>query len=84
MWYGPPNGQPQNTRMSAVLAFFRIDAWNFVTKNGLLIPNPWAGKPVPALNLGTAELTVVNGTYQRFEGSAVGILLRMPANWPEE
>jgi hypothetical protein len=84
IWYGPPNGQPQNTRMSAVLAFFRIDAWNFVSKTGLLIPNPWAAKSIPALNLGTAELTLVNGAYQRSEGEAVGTLLGMPANWPEE
>jgi hypothetical protein len=84
VWYGPPNGQPQNTRMSGVLAFFRIDAWNFVTKNGLFIPNPWASKPAPALNLGTSELTLVNGAYQRSEGSPVGQLLDMPANWPEE
>jgi hypothetical protein len=84
IWYGPPNGQPQNTRMSAVLAFFRIDAWNFVTKTGLLIPNPWAKKPIPALNLGTAELTLVNGAYQRSDGAPVGTLLGMSANWPEE
>ena len=84
IWYGPPDGQPQNTRMSAVLAFFRIDAWNLVSKTGFLIPNPWAAKPIPALNLGTAELTLVNGTYQRSEGEAVGTLLRMPVNWPEE
>jgi hypothetical protein len=84
VWYGPPNGQPQNTRMSGVLAFFRIDAWNFVTKNGLFIPGPWASKPAPALSLGTSELTLVNGVYQRSEGSPVGQLLDMPANWPEE
>jgi hypothetical protein len=84
VWYGPPNGQPQNTRMNAVLAFFRIDAWNFVTKTGVLIPNPWAAKRTPQLNLGTAELTLVNGAYQRSEGQLVGTLLDMPQQWPEE
>ncbi|MCK1695224.1 hypothetical protein [Bradyrhizobium sp. 144] len=83
IWYGPPNGQPQNTRLSAVLAFFRIDAWNFVTKTGLLVPNPWAAMPIPQLNLGTTELTLANGAYQRSEGQPVGALLGMPEQWPE-
>jgi hypothetical protein len=83
IWYGPPNGQPQNTRLSAVLAFFRIDAWNFVTKTGLLVPNPWAAMPIPQLNLGTAELSLANGAYRRSEGQPVGALLDIPEQWPE-
>jgi hypothetical protein len=83
IWYGPPDGQPQNTRLSAVLAFFRIDAWNFVTKTGLLVANPWAAMPIPPLNLGTAELSLLNGAYQRSEGQSVGTLLDMPEQWPE-
>ncbi len=70
--------------MSAVLSFFRIDAWNFVSKTGRLIPNPWTTKPRPALNLGTAEFTLVNGVYQRSQGSPVGTILGMPPSWPEE
>jgi hypothetical protein len=29
IWYGPPDGQPQNTRMSGVLSFMQLDPWNF-------------------------------------------------------
>ena len=83
IWSGPPDGQPQNTRLSAVLAFFRIDAWTFVGKDGLLISNPWAGLPIPALNLGVNELTLIDGAYQRKDGSTARELLGMQPNWPE-
>lgn len=84
VWYGPPDGQPQNTRLSGVLALMRIDPWNFASKTGLLIPNPWAGKPLPQLGLGTAELIKAGNSYERKEGKAMHELLDLPALWPEE
>jgi hypothetical protein len=83
IWYGPPDGRPQNTRMSGVLALMRIDPWNFASKTGLLIPNPWAAKPLPQIGLGTAELVVVGDEYERKEGKPMHELLSIPANWPE-
>jgi hypothetical protein len=82
IWFGP-GGQPQNTRLSGVLALARVDPWNFASKGGLLIPNPWATKPFPQIGLGTAELTVAGDTYKRLEGSAMSVLLGLPASWPE-
>jgi hypothetical protein len=84
IWYGPPDGQPQNTRLSGVLALIKIDPWNFASKTGLLIPNPWAEKPVPQIGLGTAELIVVDDHYERKEGAPMHKLVGLPANWPEE
>lgn len=84
VWYGPPDGQPQNTRLSAVLALLKIDPWNFANKTGLLIPNPWAEKPLPQIGLGTAELAVVEDQYERKEGEPMHKLFGLPANWPEE
>jgi len=83
IWHGPPDGKPQNTRMSGVLALMRIDPWNFASKTGLLIPNPWAVKPLPQIGLGTAELVVVGDEYGRKEGKPMHELLNIPANWPE-
>ena len=83
IWYGPPDGQPQNTRLSGVLSLMHIDPWNFASKTGLLIPNPWATKRLPQLELGTAELRVVGDGYERIEGKAMHELLGVPAQWPE-
>ena len=84
IWYGPPNGQPQNTRLSGVLALMKIDPWNFAGKTGLLIPNPWAAKPLPQLGFGTAEYVVVDNQYERKEGEPMHKLVGLPAVWPEE
>jgi hypothetical protein len=43
IWYGPPDGQPQNTRLSGVLALMRIDPWNFA-KEGPAYPEPMGSK----------------------------------------
>src|SRR5262245_26962800 len=84
MWYGPPDGQPQNTRLSGVLALRRIDPWNFASKTGLLIPNPWAAKPLPQLDLGTAEMVQVGSKFERKDGKLMHELFSLPASWPEE
>ncbi|RXG85690.1 hypothetical protein [Bradyrhizobium zhanjiangense] len=84
IWYGPPDGQPQNTRLSGVLALKRIDPWNFCSKTGLLIPNPWAAKLLPKLGLGTAEFVLKGNQYERVEGQPMHALVGLPAVWPEE
>uniref|UniRef100_Q07RJ0 Uncharacterized protein n=1 Tax=Rhodopseudomonas palustris (strain BisA53) TaxID=316055 RepID=Q07RJ0_RHOP5 len=84
IWYGPPDGKPQNTRMSGVLALMRIDPWNFASKTGLLIPNPWATMPLPQLVLGTSEFVLVGKQYERREGKQMHKLVGVPASWPEE
>jgi hypothetical protein len=83
IWYGPPDGQPQNTRLSGVLALKRIDPWNFCSKTGLLIPNPWAAKPLSKLDLGTAEFVLKGNQYERVEGKPMHALVGLPAAWPE-
>jgi hypothetical protein len=70
--------------MSGVLALKRIDPWNFCSKTGLLIPNPWATKPLPKLGLGTAEFVLKGNEYERVEGQPMHALVGMPAAWPEE
>jgi hypothetical protein len=83
IWYGPPDGKPQNTRMSGVLALMRIDPWNFASKAGLLIPNPWAAMPLPQLGLGTSELVLVDDKYKREEGKLMHELVGLEPSWPE-
>lgn len=68
IWYGPPDGQPRNTRLIGVSALLKIDPWSFASKTGLFIPNPWAGKPLPSLGLGTAEYVKADDDYRRVEG----------------
>jgi len=84
IWYGPPDGRAQNTRMSGVLALMQIDPWNFASKSGLLIPNPWASKPLPKLDLGTAEFVRAGDIFERREGKPISELVGVPAQWPEE
>jgi hypothetical protein len=84
IWYGPPDGRPQNTRLSGVLALRQIDPWNFASKKGLLVPNPWAVKPLPQLTLGTAELVQAGDRYEKWEGKPMHELFGLPASWPEE
>lgn len=84
IWYGPPDGQAQNTRLSGVLALKRIDPWNFCSKSGLLIPNPWAAKRLPKLDLGTAEFVLKDNQYERVNGQQMHALVGLPAAWPEE
>lgn len=84
IWYGPPDGQAQNTGLSGVLAFREIDPWNFVSRSGLLIPNPWAAKPLPATGFGVDELKVVGDAYERANGEPLSSLLELPDAWPEE
>jgi hypothetical protein len=84
IWYGPPDGQAQNTGLSGVLAFRQIDPWNFASRTALLVPNPWAAKPLPATSFGTDEFKLVGQAYERTNGEPVSALLKLPAAWPEE
>jgi hypothetical protein len=84
IWYGPPDGQAQNTGLSGVLAFRQIDPWNFASRTGLLVPNSWAAKPLPATSFGTDEFKLVGQAYERTNGEPVSALLKLPAAWPEE
>jgi len=84
VWYGPPDGQPQNKRISGVLFFKRIDPWNFGSKKGVLVPNPWAEKPLPQIGLGTDVMAVEGDQLIRTDGAAMNELLGLPAEWPEE
>lgn len=82
IWYGPPDGQAQNTGLSGVLAFRQIDPWNFAGRTGVLVPNPSAVKPLPDTGFGTDEFKIVDGAYHRTEGEPVSTLLKLPAKWP--
>lgn len=84
IWYGLPDGQAQNTGLSGVLAFREIDPWNFVSRSGLLIPNPWAAKALPATGFGVDELKVAGDAYERANGEPLSSLLELPDAWPEE
>lgn len=84
VWYGPPDGQPQNTRLSAVLVLMKIDPWNFANKSGLFIPNPWAKRPLPNPNLGTTEFALVGERFKRKDGKSLCELLGISANWPDD
>jgi hypothetical protein len=84
IWYGPPYGKPQNTRLSGVLALMRIDPWNFASKEGLLIPNPWGAMLLPQLELGTSELILIDEKFERKEGKLMHELIGLPSHWPED
>jgi hypothetical protein len=80
------NGQqgPRRQGLSAVLSTEQVDPWNFGSRRARLIRNPWAGTPLPPVDLGVDELNPVNDGFCRVEGATMSSLFDLPARWPED
>lgn len=82
IWIGP-NG-PRKTGLSAVLVVRSVDPWNFASRGGCLIRNPWAASALPPIPLGIDELNPFDGEFHRTKGKTFGDLFALPKDWPEE
>lgn len=82
IWHGPHGAR--NTGLSAVLSFNTVDPWNFGSRRGQLIRNPWTTAVLPDLGLGTDELNPSGEVFERVDGSNMTTLLELPDRWPEE
>jgi hypothetical protein len=76
IWRGPKGSQ--NTRLSAVVSIAGVDPWNFGSRQGRLIRNPWAAKPLPPFPLGIGEYS----PELSLEGKKMHTLFGLPQGWP--
>jgi hypothetical protein len=81
VWWGPAGGRRK--RLSAVLSTEQIDPWNFASRHGRLIHNPWATAPLPTFELGIDDYERQDGGYRIKEGRRMGELVGLPEGWPK-
>ncbi|MDZ5448634.1 hypothetical protein [Labrys sp. ZIDIC5] len=81
VWWGPRGARKKG--VGAVLAFARVDPWNFASRHGCLVINPWATLELPPLHFGIDEVLSRNGNLQRTQGATLGQRLGLPGRWPE-
>ena len=82
VWFGPHG--PRKGDLSAVLSLGGIDPWNFASRLGRLVRNPWASKPLPPIALGIEEFNPADGSFHRLEGVNLGSIFGLPEGWPED
>lgn len=78
------SGKPQNKRMSAVLFFEGVSAWNIATQRALLVKNPWARYPMLECRIGADERIVVHGEFQDIRGKSFGEIMNIDSCWPRD
>jgi hypothetical protein len=80
IWYGPSG--PRKRGLSAVFVTRNVDPWNFASRNGCLIRNPWAHTALPPIDLGADELNPLDGKFHRVDGETFGSIFALPKDWP--
>jgi hypothetical protein len=81
IWWGPTG--PRRKGLSAVLSTEQIDPWNFASRHGRMIRNPWATAPLPPLALGVDNYEIVEGGYRITAGAKLADIFGLPDGWPE-
>jgi hypothetical protein len=81
VWRGPRGAR--KTGLSAVLAFSRLDAWNFAGRPVRLWRNPWGSRPLADLPLGVPQFNPIEGNMVEVEGESLQAILGLPHGWPE-
>jgi hypothetical protein len=81
VWYGPSGARRKG--LSAVFSTEGIDPWNFITRRGRLIRNPWATAPLLSLDLGAEDFQPDEDRYRIIAGRSMGEIFGLPDGWPE-
>jgi hypothetical protein len=81
VWCGPTGAR--RNRLSAVLSTEGIDPWNFASRRGRLIRNPWATAPVLSFDLGLDDYWPDQGHYRITSGKLMREIFGLPDGWPE-
>jgi hypothetical protein len=80
IWVGPQG--PRRKGLSAVLSTEQIDPWNFASRHGVLIRNPWATAVLEPISLGVDEFDPIDANFRKTEGSAMWRIFDLPRDWP--
>lgn len=76
------HGEPQNTRVSAVIAFRHALPWHIP---GLYVcPNPWAQYPLPQPLPRLSRFDLTDDRFAPVAGDPLKEILGLPPNWPNE
>jgi hypothetical protein len=81
IWVGPRG--PRRKGLSAVLSTEQIDPWNFASRHGRLIRNPWAVAKLAPISLGVDEFDPIDGGFRKTEGLPMWRIFGLPQGWPE-
>jgi hypothetical protein len=81
VWFGKMG--PRKIGLSAVLAFGRMDAWNFASRPARLWRNPWAGHPLPPIPLSVPQCNPAGDDMVMIDGDSLETIFQLPAGWPE-
>jgi predicted nucleotidyltransferase len=84
-WDGPHG--PQNTSISAVLAFHDLQVWNIKQNRLWIVHNPWSARPLDPAFLPFSQYVpnLEQGTLRRIEGNTtIGEALGLPDPWPPD
>jgi hypothetical protein len=79
---GKRPGEPNHTRVSAVLSTERLTPWSVGQQRARLIINPWATKTLPELALGVDVLRLQGPVLRRFPGKDLRTIFGCPEGWP--
>ncbi len=75
---------PQNTRVSGVAVFERLEQSNLPRVVSCLYHNPWAARPYQGELDRLTHAVVDQNKIQFHDGESLGTILGLPAGWPGE
>jgi hypothetical protein len=82
VWQGSRG--PRKRGLSAVLSTDQIDPWNFASRRGLLIRNPWAATILPPVDLGIDEANPDRDEFRTIDGANMATIFGLPHGWPQD
>jgi hypothetical protein len=80
VWQGPTGARKHG--LSAVFATANVTPWNFASRIGCVIRNPWATRPLPPTALGVNEFNPEGGKFLKTEGTNLGAIFGLADGWP--
>lgn len=81
VWSGPTG--PRCTRLSAVLAIDRLDAWSLGQRQALFVENLWASRSAGFVDFNVDALRPDGGDLKKIPGGSLQQLFGLPTDWPE-
>jgi hypothetical protein len=75
---------PQNTRVSGVAVFERLEQSNLPSVISLLYHNPWAARPYQGELDRLPHALVKNNKLEFHDGETLSAILGLPGGWPGE
>jgi hypothetical protein len=74
---------PRYTRVSAVIAVERFDAWHLAQRRARIYHNPWARRDASFLDFGIDKRIVQNEQLVSIDGNSMSEIFNIHSGWPE-